>query len=116
MAETGTDVIHCRLSPDLMERVDEFIVRLRAKGVSGSLATRSGVVRVLLAEKLSEDPSGAITAEIMARLPYFLQQVSSRALEKTLERLPAIADEISQQITAEIFGERVSTPQKRRKG
>jgi hypothetical protein len=103
-------IIHCRLSPEMLERVDAQVALARAEGVSNELASRSGVVRALLAQQLAADPNALMTREVLARMPWILQQVSRRALARTLEALPAIANQVAQEVTEELLRSDLGAP------
>jgi hypothetical protein len=102
--EVQTDVIHCRLSPELLSRIDDHVEQLRAQGVVGQLATRSAVVRIIIAERFAKDSRGASISAIMTtKMPLFLEKVSVRALERTMQSLPEIAELVAQEVSAELF-------------
>lgn len=98
------------MSPDMLERVDAQVALARAEGVSPELATRSGIVRALLAQQLAADPNALMTREVLARMPWILKQVSQRALARTLQALPGIADAVAQEVTEELLKSDLSAP------
>lgn len=90
----AVNVITCRFPLELLERIDEQVAQLRADGANEKFATRSSVIRTLLAQQLVDDPQGLLTREILGRTYQVLQEVTAKAMALCAEKLPEITAQV----------------------
>lgn len=90
---TAQGFVTFRSSPELNEKLDGEVQRLRDEGLPPEVANRSAVARALLLGALGTDANRVSGSEAIKRVFGIVKASTARAMSELEDRLPEIVDE-----------------------